>query len=423
MTKEKLEKIPRYLSRILPSSKHSRLVLVTGARQTGKTTLIQDSYPRLPYFNLDAPENRETIQAVSSFSWGKDIGNAVFDEAQKAPAIFEKVKFAFDGKAVSFSVFTGSSQILLLKKVRESLAGRISLFELWPLMFCELASPRETSRVKPPLLEFFVKSKNVGKVCETIPGIIHGQKNDDLNRVLQHLIQWGGMPALLRLSPEERWKWLKDYEYTYLQRDLADLSRLNDLQPFHAFQRLAALRTACLLNFSQLARDSGISVDTARRYLEYLRLSYQVFLMPPYYRNLTSSVVKTPKLYWLDTGVCRNLTGNRGEATGELFESLAVAEIYKWIKTVGSNVEMFYYRTHSGAELDVLCQTEQGLLGMEIKKTKRIGQSDLRVMKEVGKALGNSWLGGLVIYSGNKIEQIAEPNIWAMPVIRLFMPH
>ena len=415
-------KFHRYLCQGLPLESSRRLVLLTGARQTGKTTLIQDTYRGLPYFDLDAPENRETIQAVSSFSWGRDIGNAIFDEAQKEPAIFEKIKFAFDARAISFSVLTGSSQILLLKRIRESMAGRVSLFELWPLLFAELLTPEGSPPPAPPLLDLFLTREEGATLCSALPGILSGKANDDADRAFRHLIQWGGMPALPGMPANERWKWLKDYEYTYLQRDLADLSRLNDLQPFRAFQRLAALRTACLLNYSQLARDAGISVDTARRYLEYLRLSYQVILLQPYHKNLTSSVVKTPKLHWLDVGICRSLVGNQGDPTGELFESLVVSEVYKWLKTARSDAEVYYYRTHSGAELDLLLQTEHGLLGLEIKKTRRLASADFRTMKEVGKALGKAWRGGFLIYTGRKVEKIADPDIWAMPFSRLFMP-
>ncbi|HDM77248.1 MAG TPA: hypothetical protein ENG51_12405, partial [Deltaproteobacteria bacterium] len=137
----------RVLKKILPDPLARRLVVITGARQTGKTTLAKEKYANLKYINLDSPENREVVNNIHSASWGTSVGNAVLDEAQKAPVVFEKVKYAFDEGSISFSVLTGSSQILLLKKVRESLAGRAFFYELWPLMQCEMNNSTKTNSV------------------------------------------------------------------------------------------------------------------------------------------------------------------------------------------------------------------------------------------------------------------------------------
>jgi predicted AAA+ superfamily ATPase len=170
-----------------------------------------------------------------------------------------------------------------------------------------------------------------GKTMRDMPGILLNGEDSAKRAAEEHILQWGGMPALLPLSAEERWRWLKDYEYTYLERDLSDLARLDDLEPFRKFQKLSALRSGRLLNYSELARDASISVDTARRYLEYLKLSYQVILIQPYYKNLTSSAVKTPKLYWLDIGILRQLSGYRGEVPGEMYETMVVtAHVPGW---------------------------------------------------------------------------------------------
>jgi len=133
MMSDKMQKY-RFLGSSLPKTDKKCLVLLTGARQTGKTTLVKSKYPELNYINLDAPENRESIRGVASAAWGKAIGKAIIDEAQKEPYVFEKIKYAYDSGEVSFSIILGSSQILLLKKIRESLVGRISIYELWPLL-------------------------------------------------------------------------------------------------------------------------------------------------------------------------------------------------------------------------------------------------------------------------------------------------
>jgi predicted AAA+ superfamily ATPase len=235
-----------------------------------------------------------------------------------------------------------------------------------------------------------------------------------------HVLKWGGMPALLELSEEDRWQWLKNYGHTYLQRDLADLARLDDLMPFRKFQRLSALRSGLLLNYSEIARDAAISVDTARRYLEYLRVSYQAVLLQPYSRNLTSSVVKTPKLYWTDVGIWRQLTGFKGEMSGQLYETMVVGELVKWLRTCQPEAELYFYRTRSGMEVDLLLDTPSGVIGMEIKSRSTVSEKDARPLKTIAEALEDQWRCGLILYTGNRIMRIASPNIWAIPSRRLF---
>jgi len=419
MMSENLQK-SRLLGAFLPSSGKRRLALLTGARQTGKTTLALLKYPDLRYINLDAPENREAIRGMSTASWSKSVGNAVIDEAQKEPSLFEKVKFAFDRGAISFSLLLGSSQILLLKKIRETLAGRISIYELWPLLIGELTSESGTQPPSSPLIDRLFSSQDLNRIFRDVPEVLLVSDDSRIQEAEKHLLNWGGMPALLPLSAEERWKWLRDYQFTYLERDLGDLARLDDLVPFRTFQKLAALRSARLLNYSELARDASLSVDTARRYLEYLRLSYQTVLLPPYHRNITSSVIKTPKLYWLDVGIVRSLSGFRGDLSGEIYETMVVSEMIKWMKTVQRQEEIYFYRTRSGLELDILLQTEKGMIGMEIKARTSVAAADLRPMREVAKGLGKEWRGGFVVYLGNSIQKVGEPNLWAVPSRRLF---
>jgi hypothetical protein len=411
----------RFLSSYLPPSSKRRLVVLTGARQTGKTTLSRAKYPDLHYINLDAPENREILKKISTPMWAKTVGNAILDEAQKEPIVFEKVKYAFDEKGISFSLLLGSSQILLLKKIRESLAGRVAIFELWPLLMSEIHDEDYATAARPPLLDRILSGKSIDGILENIPSVLIGAEASNARAAEDYMLSWGGMPALLPLTDEDRWKWLRDYEYTYLERDLSDLARLDDLEPFTKFQRLSALRSGRLLNYSEIARDASVSVDTARRYLEYLRLSYQVILLQPYYQNIVSSVIKTPKLYWLDVGLLRRLSGQRDAVSGEIFETMVVNEIFKWIKTTQRDIEMFFYRTRSGLELDLLLSTGNGFIGIEIKSREGIVRCDIRAMKEIAAGLKNRWLGGLVIYRGDEIKKMADPEIWAVPSWRFLI--
>jgi predicted AAA+ superfamily ATPase len=410
----------RFVETILPREDTRRIVILTGARQTGKTTSARRKYPELRYINLDSPENRDALRLLSTSSWAGSVGKAVLDEAQKEPIVFEKVKYAFDSQALSFSVMLGSSQILLLKKVRESLAGRSSVFEIWPLMMSELQRIPGIASSPPPLLDRLISAADLAKVLRDEPELLLDTADERCVDAEDYLLAWGGMPALLPLSSEDRWQWLKDYEYTYLERDLGDLARLDDLLPFRTFQKLSALRSGQLLNYSEIARDAGVSADTARRYLEYLRLSYQTILVQPYYKNITSSLVKTPKIYWLDVGLLRHLTGIRVEVSGSLYETMVVGEVIKWIKTMRRDVEVYFYRTRSGMEIDLLLVTQHGIIGVEIKARRSVAPTDWRALREIAGGLGGDWLGGLVVYRGSQIRKVSEPEIWAIPSRRLF---
>lgn len=413
----------RAIATRLPPTTQKRLVLLTGARQTGKTTILRQTYPNLNYLNLDAPENREAFRSISTFAWSRTVANAIIDEAQKEPTVFEKVKYAFDTGGIQFTVLSGSAQILLLKSVREVLSGRVFLYELYPLMLCEVVAQPAPDTFQPPLLDHVVKTPHhLTQILREADPMLLPEREHFVREKEAHLLAWGGMPALFELDHADRVEWLRSYSYTYLERDLADLARLNDLSPFRKFQRLAALRSGQLLSYAELGRDAGVSADTARRYLEYLRLSYQNLTLPPFYRNLTSQVIKTPKLYWLDVGLQRQMTGYWGEPTGALFETYVIAEIHKWIKTSAAEAELYFYRTRSGLELDLLIQTPRGIVGLEIKGRERIDQPDLYALREVGRALGSEWLGGLCVYRGSEIRQLGEPAIWAVPSYRLLAP-
>ena len=144
-------------------------------------------------------------------------------------------------------------------------------------------------------------------------------------------------------------------------------------------------------------------------------------LLQPYYKNITSSVIKSPKLYWLDIGILRRLSGQRGELSGDIYETMVVNEIFKWIKTSQKDIEMFFYRTRSGLEIDLLLSTENGIIGVEIKSRQTVTSPDIRPMKELASALGKKWLGGIVIYKGDEIKKMSGPEIWAVPSRRLLI--
>lgn len=408
----------RWLEQRLPRDKR-RLVVLTGARQTGKTTLARRCYQGLEHHNLDDLQLRTVLRDTPATRWAKDVGPAVFDEAQKEPSIFDKVKFAYDAGDLDASVLLGSSRILLLDRVRETLAGRAFVFDLWPLMPNEVRHAA-TDEPEPALLDRLLTVGEIGAVLADAPAQLLPSDDDSRWSAFEHVLRWGGMPELLRLADEDRRQWLRSYAQTFLERDLMDLARLHDLEPFAALQRMCMLRSGELLNYASIARDAKISAKTAQRYLEYLRLSYQVLLLQPFATNLTSRVVKSPKVYWVDLGLLRQATKQWHTEGGELFETAVVVEVHKWISTLGREASLSFYRTTSGLEVDLLIETERGVVGIEVKDRDGSDRSDARGLRAVAKELGDRWLGGMVVHHGRRIEAIDAPlQIWGVPAHRL----
>lgn len=409
----------RWLGTRLPAPDRPRLVVLSGARQTGKTTLAKARYPTLAYHNLDDLDLRVALRAIPAIRWAKDVGAAVLDEAQKEPTVFEKVKYAFDAGDLASTILLGSSRILLLDRVQETLAGRAFVFDLWPLMPSEVRQPAGP-RAEPPLLDRLLCDATPDDVLRAETPRWLPALDEPHWAAFEHVLHWGGMPELLRLADAERREWLRSYAQTFLERDLLDLVRLADLEPFAALQRLCMLRSGGLLNYSDLARDAKVSPKTAQRYLEYLRLSYQVLLLPPYTTNLTSRLVKSPKVYWVDLGLLRQATQQFQSPRGELFETAVVVEIHKWISTLSREASLSFYRTTSGLEVDLMIETATGVLGIEIKDRDGANRSDLRGLRAIAKELGSRWRGGLVVHHGRTIERLDDgTGIWGVPAHRL----
>lgn len=403
----------RILGDLIQEGQKSGMLLVTGARQVGKTTLLRKLFPELAYYNLDAVENRSWLLSLPAAGWHKQPGPAIIDEIQKQPELLEKIKFAHDAGSPGRTVMTGSSQILLLKHVRESLAGRVRLLELFPLSVSELAGNSSTHGLLPRLLAS-------PAVLDALPPIASPADAAALQEAENRIYAWGGMPALIPLDPGQKREWLADYRATFLQRDLLDLARLNDLLPFATFQKLVALRAGSIVNYADLARDCGVAPDTARRFLEYLTVSYQTELLQPWFSNQGRRLVKSPKIILFDMGILRSLTMAWEMDTGELFENFVIAECLKTIRTLKLPVRYYFLRTRAGAEVDLLLETEQGCLGMEIKNTQYVTDGDARHLRSLATELGERWLGGLVVYRGDTLRSLAGPNIKAIPSWRLW---
>jgi predicted AAA+ superfamily ATPase len=382
----------------------------------GKTTLARALYGKdLRYLNLDSPGERERLNSVPAEAWGRVVGPAVLDEVQKAPGVFDKIKWAYDEGDLSFSVLLGSSRILLLEQVRESLAGRVFLYDLWPLTVGELAAHfGGASPAEPLIAGVAAEPRRWGERVSAYRDGVVGPQAGAAIAATQHSLEWGGLPALLQYAPEERRDWLDAYQATYLQRDLADLAQLRDLEAFTHCHRLASLRAGQILSYSELSRDTGLPVTTVRRYLRYLDLSYQTWHLPAWAGNPSVRLIKAPKLIWFDSGIQRSLSGEIGGLRGEQYESALIAQILITLWSRGLRVEASYLRTSGGLEVDLILEWQEGLLGFEFKARARVDGKDATALERAKRVLGDRYLGGIVVYRGNRVLRLTE-SVFAVP--------
>ena len=404
------------------------VVVLTGARQTGKTTLVRDLLPEPGspppvYFSLDDPDERLRLAAdpVRRLDHGNRL--VILDEVQKQAALLDAVKLLADRKKGHRFLLLGSSQILLLRQVRESLAGRVTLLELWPLA---LAEKTEGDRVPDTGLDRIWQQGEpaVRRLVKAAPSSESARAWR--GRAEEHLL-WGGYPALEPLPEEERRIWLRDFRRTYLERDLADLGRVADLDQFALAQNLLAARTGQLLSYAEVSRELGVAANTVKRYVRFLEISYQVFLLRPLLPTVTARLVKTPKLYWTDPGLGRLLADRMGVENGAIFETAIVDELLRWLSWHADPPRTSFYRTHGGREVDIVLHSPQFLLALEVKSTRKAHPGDARPLAdllETARVPGihrDAQRLGLVVTRGREVEPLAR-HIWAIPDWRLFGP-
>ncbi len=404
------------------ASRLARLLVVTGSRQTGKTTLIRRCFPDVPYISLEDPAVRPGFSRMTAAEWIERYPNAILDEVQKAPSLVETVKAAYDQSPAVRYFLLGSSQILLLSRVKESLAGRVAIEELWPLTLPEMATCSWDDPLAPSRLVLWLEDG-----CRR-DDVLLGQPAADRTYaryagILEHYLCFGGMPVVHHddLTDDERSSWLRDFQRTYLERDVADLAALRDLEPFVVAQKVLATRTGRAVNFSDLARSAGIAPATARRFLRYLELSYQVIQLPPFFRNSEKRLAKMPKVHFVDPGILRTILNRTGDWTGEEFESALVAEIVKQMRNAGVLADFFHLRTYDRREVDLLIELEKGFVGIEIKASRRVTRADARTLRGLDAFLDKPLLGAVVVSLDLNVRYLA-PGVLAVPAGWLFSP-
>jgi len=403
-----------------------RLLVLTGARQCGKTTLAKMAFPDYPIISLDSPVERSLYEKMRPADWIAQYPRAVIDEAQKLPAIFETIKACYDRDPDVRYILLGSSQILLLKNIRESLAGRVSIHELYPFALPELMSAFGTTPVSPSRLITLLQSTNPAGIMPSLfpPSLPLESQDTHALRAWEYFLHWGGLPAILgeEWTDEDRFEWLADYFETYLQRDLADLAKLDRLEPFVRAQKASALKTAQLINFSELARLSEVSSPTAKQFMRYLEISYQILLLPPWFRNPQKRLSKQRKLHFLDMGIRRSILKRRGAIDGAEFESAVTAEIWKQCRTARVPVELHHLRTADGREIDLLLEREDGFIAIKIKQASKASTSDFRHLRNLNSILDKPLLLALVVSNDIEPRAVALENTkaWCVAAHQLF---
>lgn len=408
----KRRKITEYILRET-AKKQGRILVFTGARQTGKTTLARQLFPHYEYLSIEDPVLRSSYTRLTSSQWKELYPFAILDEVQKAPLLVESIKAVYDQWEEPHYILLGSSQLLLLEKVKESLAGRCTIIELFPLTLPELETTSWDDTVPNSIYQTCLS--NPTELPPLLPSFLMDKRHTRIDRAWNHYVRFGAYPALTDtgLSDEDRFSWLSGYVKTYLERDVRDLAAMRDLEPFIKLQQYLALQTATQLNVASIATQVGVSAKTVQRYLRYLELSYQTLVLPSWSKNANKRLVKSPKVHMLDPGVLQAVLQKRGGTTGAEFESLVIAELYKQARCLPLDVRFHYLRTLDGREVDCLVELPEGYFAFEIKMAQRSTPSDARHLRDLEALLDKPVLHNFIL-SQDPETRILGPGITAL---------
>jgi uncharacterized protein len=386
------------------------VVLLHGARQVGKTTLAK-SFERREYFTLD---NATTLAAAKNDPTGFVRGlpdQCTIDEIQLAPELLPAIKEQVDNnRQPGAFLLTGSANILLVPKASESLAGRMEIIALHPLAQTEIAG---------------TNTQLIDQAFSQKP-IKHGGgigKTDLIQRILE-----GGYPEPRTRSQNRRQAWFDWYITSILTRDVRDLANIEGLSQMPRLLGLLAARSANLLNMADLANNANIAYTTLQRYMTLLEAVFLISLVQPWSGNLTTRLVKSPKVYLIDTALNAALLGaNQTQLEinsvlyGGLLETFVMNELRKLALWSEAQPKVFHFRTQAKQEVDVILEHSNGqLLGFEVKASATVTASDFKGLKTLQAAMPERFVYGAVLYSGDKIVPFGE-NLSAIPLTALWM--
>lgn len=384
-------------------------VVVTGPRQSGKTTLLQHEFGGSHgYVSLEPPDVRAAAVEDPRGFLAMHPPPVVFDEVQQAPDLLSYVKERIDAHRdrTGQYLLTGSQNLLLAESVTESLAGRAAMLRLFPLSHREAAGrpqaplPWEPERgpeaVAPSSIEAMWKAFLRGDYPELV---VHPDRDTSM--------------------------WHAAYVQTYLERDVRSIRQVGDLGQYQAFLRALAARSAQLVNLSELARDLGVALNTVKAWLSVLEATYQVAVIRPYFANIGRRLVKTPKVYFTDVGTLCYLTGLQdprhaasGPMAGAIFETAVFSEILKALTHRGKDPQVYFWRTGSGTEVDFLVASEGKLVPVEVKTSATPRPAMASSIRSVQKDLGDKAGSGFVVHPGD-VQLPLGPGASALPFSRL----
>ena len=379
-------------------------VVLTGARQTGKSTLAAERVVgHRRYATLDDLDVREVARRDPSQLVGSPEP-LTLDEVQREPGILSAVKRAIDqDRTPGRFLLTGSANLLLMRQVSESLAGRASYLTLWPMTRREQRGEGRAGR------------------WDELLGTPDTQWRDLLLATEEPATDWvplarqGGYPtpALHLHTDRDRAIWFDGYVRTYLERDLQDLASISALPDVRRLMRAAALRTGQLLNQTELGRDVGLPQPTVHRWLNLLETSYLLVRLPAYAVNRTKRLIKTSKLYWSDTGVALHLAGSPAPSGAQL-ENLVLHDLLAWRDARLERAEVSYWRTASGEEVDFVVECGDRLLPIEVKSGTNPSLTDATRLRSFRQEYGDRSRAGLLLHAGTRTDWLA-PDVLAVP--------
>ncbi len=391
--------IPRHLSsRIRKYAKEYPILAIVGPRQSGKTTLVKSLFPSYKYLSL---ENLDLRQQATSDPRGflNDHGPyVILDEVQRVPELFSYLQEIVDTNPKPGQyILTGSSQFLLIENISQSLAGRIITFKLYPLSYLELSKyPLERS-----FSSIFQKK--------------HLKRRKVSQKRLYELL-WKGFYPRIYDRRIDSYKWYENYLLTYVERDIRSLLNVKNLRTFENFLKLCASLSGQLLNYTSLANSLGISVPTVKEWISILEASGIIHILPPFFKNFSKRIIKTPKLYFVDTGLLCHLLSIRNidhlkthPLIGSIFETFLVGECYKRFYNAGEIPPLYFWRDQSGNEIDLLIYQGQTCYPIEIKLSQSYHLDFQKSIEHWISLKGNHSKKGAVVYCGPYILKQKQP--------------
>ncbi|MFA6937686.1 MAG: ATP-binding protein [Treponema sp.] len=387
------------------------VILVTGARQTGKSTLLKNYIQTkgVSYVTFDDKENILAVREDAKLFMAVHKSPAIFDEIQYVPDLFSYIKMNVDSNRSSGMFFlTGSQQFSMMKNVSESLAGRVGILNLLPFSQRELASD-SFSLPFVPTQEYILNRRNSYKSDFSQP--------DEIWKIIQK----GMYPEICNGNVTTQ-DFFSSYIRTYIERDVRLLTQVADEMQFMQFISVAAARTGQLVNYADMARTVGIDPNTAKRWLSVLVSSGIVYLLQPYFGNVEKRIVKTPKLYFVDTGLAAYLTKwstpevlMNGAMAGNFFETFAISEMLKSYTNAGIDPPFYFYRDSDGVEVDLLIENNGTLYPVEIKATSTPKKESAKNFHILNSIKDKKIASGTVICNSSDIG-IAAKGVMTVPV-------